>query len=180
MVPAVTATYGSSTPFVLGSVTLSPVLLSFSIQKKKKKRSLLTIMVKNVRSATKRGFPILTKRLQRDVCVPPALDGRGLSSANPGDDVAALSTPSRAAGSWGDPRALTPDRLRAPRPQPRIACPPGRAPCRPVLPAHCGQTSRPGHLPARFIRPAAQLCLSAVNKYTFSQCSAMKYSPGLS
>lgn len=46
MVPAVTATYGSSTPFVLGSVTLSPVLLSFSIQKKKKKGLSLLLWLK--------------------------------------------------------------------------------------------------------------------------------------
>lgn len=163
MVPAVTATYGSSTPFVLGSVTLSPVLLSFSIQKKKKKRSLLTIMVKNVRSATKRGFPILTKRLQRDVCVPPALDGRGLSSANPGD-VAALSTPSRAAGSWGDPRALTPDRLRAPRPQPRIACPPGERPA--GLSSPLTAARRPGRVTFPHVssaQPLSSVSLQLIN-----------------
>lgn len=163
MVPAVTATYGSSTPFVLGSVTLSPVLLSFSIQKKKKKVS-LTIMVKNVRSATKRGFPILTKRLQRDVCVPPALDGRGLSSANPGDDVTALSTPSRAAGSWGDPRALTPDRLRAPRPQPRIACPPGERPA--GLSSPLTAARRPGQVTFPHVssaQPLSSVSLQLIN-----------------
>lgn len=91
-----------------------------------------------------------------------------------------LEHPVTGGGQLGRPARAHPGQAPSPSPAAPHCVSPGRAPCRPVLPAHCGQTSRPGHLPARFIRPAAQLCLSAVNKYTFSQCSAMKYSPGLS